>query len=53
MSVKSLSSIDIALQEQDYSNMNLPHPLEKVSHFVEVGFLIDKNNFRLLDIFPE
>ena len=30
-----------------------PHPIEKISHFVEVGFLIDRNNFRLLDTFEE
>jgi hypothetical protein len=33
--------------------MILPHPIEKISHFVEVGFLIDRNNFRLLNIFEE
>lgn len=37
----------------DYSHMVLPHPIEKVSHFVEVGFLMDRNNFRLLNIFEE
>lgn len=26
-----------------------PHPIEKINHFIEVGFLIDQNNFRLLD----
>lgn len=30
-----------------------PHPIEKVSHFVEVGFLIDRNNFRLLNTHAE
>jgi hypothetical protein len=29
------------------------HPIEKVSHFVEVGFLIDRKNFRLLNTFEE
>ena len=33
--------------------MTHPHPIEKISHFVEVGFLIDRNNFRLLDTFEE
>jgi hypothetical protein len=30
-----------------------PHPIETISHFVEVGFLIDRNNFRLLNTFEE
>jgi len=29
------------------------HPIEKISHFVEVGFLIDSNNFRLLSTYDE
>jgi len=33
--------------------MTHPHPIEKISHFVEVGFLIDRNNFRLLNTFEE
>ena len=33
---------------QDY-----PHPISKISHFVEVGFLIDRSNFRLLNTFQE
>jgi hypothetical protein len=49
---KSSTSVGEGLTP-DYSHLNLPHPLEKISHFVEVGFLIDKNNFRLLNIFEE
>jgi len=30
-----------------------PHPIETITHFVEVGFLIDRNNFRLLNTFEE
>lgn len=30
-----------------------PHPISKISHFVEVGFLIDRSNFRLLNTFSE
>ena len=30
-----------------------PHPVDKIAHFVEVGFLIDQNNFRLLNTFPQ
>lgn len=30
-----------------------PHPIEKISHFVEVGFLLDRNNFRLIDTLEE
>lgn len=26
-----------------------PHPIQKINHFIEVGFLMDQNNFRLLD----
>lgn len=26
-----------------------PHPIQKISHFIEVGFLMDQNNFRLLN----
>jgi len=33
--------------------MTHPRPIEKISHFVEVGFLIDRNNFRLLNTFEE
>lgn len=33
--------------------MTHPHPIAKISHFVEVGFLIDRNNFRLLNTFEE
>ena len=29
------------------------HSIDKISHFVEVGFLIDNNNFRLLNHFEE
>lgn len=34
-------------------NINFYHSIEKISHFVEVGFLIDSNNFRLLNNFEE
>ena len=34
-------------------NMDHPHPIEKISHFVEVGFLLDRNNFRLIDTLEE
>ena len=30
-----------------------PHSIEKISHFIEVGFLLDANNFRLLNHFTE
>ena len=30
-----------------------PHPIEKINHFIEVGFLIDNNNFRFLKNFEE
>lgn len=30
-----------------------PHPIEKITHFVEVGFLIDSNDFRLINTFEE
>jgi len=30
-----------------------PHPIEKIQHFIEVGFLIDENNFRLLNTYDE
>ena len=49
-SVGSLNSChDAALD----ATKALPHPIEKITHFVEVGFLIDRNNFRLLDTFEE
>ena len=28
-----------------------PHPVNKIAHFVQVGFLLDQNNFRLLNTF--
>ena len=30
-----------------------PHPIEKVKHFVEVGFLIDRVDFRLTNLYDE
>jgi hypothetical protein len=29
------------------------HPISKIEHFVEIGFLVDKNDFRLLTTFEE
>ena len=53
-SKNSTASIsDSEYQGLDFSHLILPHPIEKISHFVEVGFLIDRNNFRLLNIFEE
>ena len=34
-------------------NIDHPHPIEKISHFIEVGFLLDRNNFRLIDTLEE
>jgi hypothetical protein len=33
--------------------INHPHPIEKISHFVQVGFMIDNINFRLLNTYEE
>jgi hypothetical protein len=34
------------LEEEDDG---MPHTFDKIAHFIEVGFLIDNNNFRLLN----
>lgn len=30
-----------------------PHPIGKITHFVEIGFLLDRNDFRLINTFDE
>ena len=53
ISGRSGGSMNTSMNESlDFSKTH-PHPMEKISHFVEVGFLIDRNNFRLLDTFEE
>ena len=33
--------------------MHYPHPIDKITHFVEVGFLLDRNNFLIIDTLEE
>lgn len=49
----SLNSSHASRSVTKFDDMVHPHPIETISHFVEVGFLIDRNNFRLLNTFEE
>ena len=54
LSNRTISEIDESKsQVSREEDINLPHPVEKVSHFIEVGFLIDQNNFRLINNLTE
>jgi len=39
--------------EEDLLVEGAPHPIAKITHFVEVGFLVDRNDFRLINTFDE
>ena len=49
---RASSTGDYGFADQSGDNTK-PHKIEKICHFVEVGFLLDRNNFRLLNTFAE
>jgi hypothetical protein len=50
---ESTHSLENSYRRHEDIDTNQPHPIEKINHFVEVGFLMDRNDFKLINTFDE
>ena len=46
-------SLSVSHRGEEEMEEGAPFPIKKIDHFVEVGFLLDQNDFRILDIYNE